>query len=324
MNLWITSKDLEGFIGQKENFELLEDCLSDTTSVYLALRQRKSNLDFGGPVTHDTLDAIVPKVAEETMRFLEVSDVPDIDYELRTLWDAIKTCSKGTLVNLIVSEIGLLSIRGFEEITGALTKQVPWLPISKMDSDFLVYFGGIVVLYHGIMFLQRYHTGGIGSLITSHLDSEDKKIRLAVNNAVSVVGDFAHEYAHVIQILKKVGIAVGDPIREGHARGVERAVARAFAEQDDNPAYNYQPLRRTASDLKDAYLFICKKTHRTPRESLRKSKISNTRNRIQIFHGRRSISHEYSIGTSAFCVAEARHGLIIYQNVLRNDYSALQ
>ncbi len=328
MNLWITTKDLEDFIGQNENLELLEDSLSDTAKKYLALKQRKRKLNFGEKITPEALDVIVPKVIEETGKFLEVSELPSIDFELLTAWDVVKVQGSRILGNVIGIEASLVLFRGFEDITGYFTRKYPWVPVSKIVSQInftnLEYIAGGLVIYYGIRVLHRYSTGGIESLISSHLHSEDKKIRLGIDNSVSVVADIAHEYTHVIQLLKNLGLEIRGAIKEGHARGVERGIAKIFAEQYDNPAYNYSSTERTARELKDAYLFICKKNHRSPRESIRKLDVPNKRTLVHIFLGIPSLSHHYSIGTAAFCIAEAQHGARVYRDVLRNDYSALQ
>ena len=47
MELWLTTRDLEGFIGRKENLDTLEDCLAATGEQFLALRARKKDLNFG-------------------------------------------------------------------------------------------------------------------------------------------------------------------------------------------------------------------------------------------------------------------------------------
>ena len=147
---------------------------------------------------------------------------------------------------------------------------------------------------------------------------------MAVSNAVNVVGDFSHEYAHVIQVLKNLGLEIRGAVSEGHARGVQRTIAKAFAEQYDNPAYNYRPSEHTLQDLKDAYLFTCKKKHRNPKKSLTKLNLPNKRSMLSILLGKPAVDHDYSMGVAAFCIVEARHGTGIYSEVLRNDYFAFK
>ena len=317
-------RDLEHFIGINSNLEVLEDCLDRFAHVYFALQQRKKSLNFGEILTLDGLMAIVPEVTGETRNFLGASDVPDAEFRLLTVKDAVKTRGHEALLYLISGGMVITLLRGSGEMLQDIIGKNQILDRTLPTSTVLLFYGISFPIAVGGRVLYEYYKGGLSSVISSRYNHNEGRIGISANDTVSVVADISHEFTHSIQDLHNVQIGRKYPIAEGHARGVQREISGIFAERSDNPAYVYKGIEQTAKELNDAYLFICTKNHRSPKASLQKLKIPRFRSRLPQFMTGPFEAHHYSIGVAAMCIAEAKHGTRVYRDVINNDYSFLR
>lgn len=290
MHELISRYTIESFIGKKENLEVLEGCLDRTAQTYLELNEQKAQLSFGQPLNPDNLRKILPQVTEETRRFLGITEISPVRFSIFHLPDAIK---RSTYVGLGIFGVGSLANISDGSHIGDIEQAALM--------GFL--FGTGTLIYNFKEHLQ------------AAFNPAEKVIRLSAKRSIHVVGEIAHEYTHHIQE-QKTGLLKhwNNPVAEGHARGVQRNISQIFAERYNNPAYVFDPISQTAMELKDAYLYICVTNGIIPKASLENLEIPKIRNIFYRFFG-----HHYSIGVAALCVAEAKRGNNIYQEVLQSS-----
>lgn len=166
---------------------------------------------------------------------------------------------------------------------------------------------GLLVL--GMMFHYLATKGNSYSHITKSLTlaKEDKKLLTPI---------LAHEYTHFVQHRNKADLY---GLIEGHARGVERYIARLYREKKDDKAYLYHTLAHTVGELKNAYKWICKKTQKTPNKNLLNVKAPNNSAGLLGLIGLKPT--HYAIGTAAMSIVEEQHGLDVYKRYVHGDHS---
>ena len=156
---------------------------------------------------------------------------------------------------------------------------------------------------------------------SSYYNSLTKHIVMERGVRAIFIPVLAHEYAHVVQqrkgIISPCGGYLSYPIfREGHARGVQRYVAEAYCQKEDNEAYLYDISQTTVAELKRAYIWMCKQLGTQVHNSLLrvKSEKDCLEERMWISLGGKPSSH--AIGNAFFLVLEAQKDRTIYQTVL--------
>ncbi|MFA5888513.1 MAG: hypothetical protein WC852_07430 [Candidatus Nanoarchaeia archaeon] len=282
-------KNIESYIQENSNLDALGDCLDKTANEYLELKKRKASLDFGTTLDSPGLQDLFEEVKTRTEQFLCVKDIPET------------ACFKGCVP----------------------TPTKIWLAASSC------------VVASGFLFSNSLVTGGIiiaggfsfglslifaGEYLSSYYDNEKKRIGIRNKEKANAAGVIAHEYTHHIQETKTIMEKKEDffnPICEGHARGVQIAVSRMYAQEHDNPAYIYRALKKSAIELKSAYMFACRKSNRKPSKALKKLAVPEKR------FGYWSEGHHYRIGVAAMQIAELKHGSEVYSRVAHNDFSFL-
>lgn len=279
----------------RNNLEALEEILNQRANLYLAAKNEKGKYDFGQKLTPDTLRKLAVEVIRDTKDFLQVTDTPPAYISMFHLPRDIK---RGAYITL-----GIFTIATLAELTNGLT-------FKDLRTN------GLIALLFGVgtvLTMQRDH-------LLSVFDGSEKRIRMGEKNEVEAVGVVAHEYTHRLQdSFTDLTGETRNPIAEGHARGVQGAVANNFAQRYDNPAYLFSHIDCTAKELKDAYLFICRENGISPKKSLASLPIPKVRKGLYKFFG-----HHYSIGVAAMSIAEAQNGTKVYKDVIKNDVSFLR
>ena len=289
------------------------------------MQERRKELDFGEKLTLDRLIHILPEVTAETRGFLHISEVPEIEVNLATFRDAAKRAYQNVLGMSIAFSIAVPSVEALQDKADQILGLQEEMYRHLQHSTYMVVsLAAGLFLANTAILARAYSKDDISSVIASSYLKKKKEIRIAANDTVSAIADVAHEYAHHIQYLNGVPMNRKYPLYEGHARGVEREVSRIFGERYDNPSFVYGALSRAAPELKDAYLFICNKQHRSPRNSLKKLKILRLRRGFDRFIKGMFEAHHYSIGVAAMFIAQAKYGNRVYREVVNNDYAFLR
>ncbi len=192
----------------------------------------------------------------------------------------------------------------------ALVESVNGLTVQDltMAGALAVFFGGGTILFA----LQAYST--------SSFDFRDDLLLIGSSNTVNAVGAIAHEYTHCLQhhFTDLDVIKSGNPIVEGHARGLEGIISEKFAREFDNQAYVFVHSERVAEELKYAYLYTCRKKNVFPKKSLENLPIPDIRGWLYSRY-----AHHYSIGVAAMTIACSKQGEKVYKDVMKNDFGFL-
>src|SRR3989338_8624534 len=195
--------NIESFLAQEENLEVFEDCLDRVAQEFLELERGKGKLDFGPKLTPEILRVIAPPVIKETKEFLGVDKIGPIQISMFDLYRSIKVSA---YLGLGTFEIGTL----YNFLDGAQFSDL------KTPATLGLIFG-----FMGVLEEFKKH-------IFACYDRGEEKMFLSRDEGriIPAVGTIIHEYAHHVQRRKAKDIVKWrNPICEGHARGVERAVS---------------------------------------------------------------------------------------------------
>lgn len=292
--LELTEKtNIESFIGN--NLETLEKILNKRSQKYLVMQKEKEKYNFGQNLNPERLREIAKEVIQNTNDLLKIGKTPS---SYLSMFYLPKEMKRGTKIAL--GAFTMATLVGF--LDGATINDLQ--------------VAGSISLLFG--------TGGVIHAKRDHLDScylpSDKTMRIGEKKEVNAVAEIAHEYTHHLQhSLTNLSRTTKNPIKEGHARGIEGIIAHIFAQRHDNPAYAFEHTNRTAKELKDAYLFICRKKGIKSKESLANLPIPKKGGFLHKWLG-----CHYSLGVSAMEIAEAQHGNKVYRDVLDNNLSFLR
>lgn len=297
--------NVEQFI--KTNIGALEEILNQTAQKYLAMQKEKGKYDFGQNLTPERLKNLADEVIRDTNGFLGISYTSPANLSTLCLPREIK-----------INDVAKYALGASAFV--ALTKSFDGFTGSDLRTAAIagVLFGVGTWVYMNQPMNQLYMDQFYHS--TSKLDAQRKFMMISENKEVTAVGEIAHEYTHLLQnSFTDLLLEKRNPIAEGHARGVEGAVASIFAQRYGNPAYLFYPTKSTAQELKDAYLLICGENGISPRKPLVSLPIPDIRGQKYKFPG-----HHHSIGAAAMSIAQSQHGDKVYRRVMNNDFLFLK
>lgn len=300
MSQIIEASQIEKYLAKKENLEIVEQMLDSTSQTYLSLKKQAKKLDRGPFLTWQNLPSLLSEVRNQTEQFLGVKNIssPDI-----TIFNLKRFIRRGAIIGLGTTD--LFIAQSFIE-----GPQAPQFFKALFTGAF---FGGGIVLEG----FRRY--------MNSEYNPSANLITVAERRTVPAVAAIAHEYTHHIQGIKTPKLlVVGNPLTEGFAGGVARAISSAFTEQYSNPAYIYDELAITSSSLKDTYLDLCRKFSLSPSKSLQKLPIAKKSFAISgwTIHDP-FIGHYYCLGNTLMIVAEAKHSTSVYQDIIKGNLGFL-
>lgn len=190
--------------------------------------------------------------------------------------------------------------------------------VSSMISGTVAAMGGHLAanvdVISGVCFLELAIIFSIFTGYGAHYNTFTRKIILERTSRETLVPTLAHEYAHHVQRTQDLPInSEYDVFREGHARGVQRYIARYFAEAESNPAFLYQITDWTVAELKAVYYWMCKKLGVKPSSAIMNIPRSKDHSERLFFSG----PHPY--GNAFFSLYEETRGKDIYKSVLKGN-----
>ena len=264
-----TDTEVKDFLLNNDKVPVLEEILSKECKKLLNLNailypyvygvgeKERRKLDFGPRLDVTELRNVFPDVKKEVDDFLGVSNVgnPLINggcWSRSKLYNGLRTTVIGvTLLPAIPLDVLALMPDPTDPITVPLAALLT-LPATLLAGSY-IYFGKKP------------------RIRISHFDSKRCK-------AIPVL---AHEYAHHIQRRKISCLRNPDyslPLRdtahgifeEGHARGVEREIAKQYSERENNKAFEYDTQGTIVGELSSTYKCLSKKLGITPCKSLTK------------------------------------------------------
>lgn len=297
MNKLIKRKNLEAYI--RSNMSALEHCLETNLQEYFSLKDQQH--DFGGKLDRNNILGLSERVYAETRDFLNITSVP----EVKTF---VPSKAKDIPYYLLLGP----AIGGYPMTfyAASIFGERHGFPIGGFWAT--VMYASIASISFGV---YLYHT--LSNEISHY--SLFNNINIAEPNTADATGTMAHEYAHHIQrSILHLPRFKARALKEGHARGVQMAVSRRFAEATGNKACMLNPLWEICAELQYAYKKGCCWNKREADEALALADIGSYQTEMS-----EDISHEYGIGTAAMQIAEAKHGQDVYRKVIQNDFSFL-
>lgn len=147
-----------------------------------------------------------------------------------------------------------------------------------------------------------------------------KKIILSKNPLSSVVLDLAHEYTHYLQD-KKLSVEVFDNniLMEGHARGVEKNIAKTYADKKDKKNCLIDVYTQSINELKNTYQWICDNLNKVENERLLKDSQKALENTIHEIDIDKYSVDDQSIGNTLFSIYEQTQGNRVYRDFIREN-----
>lgn len=133
--------------------------------------------------------------------------------------------------------------------------------------------------------------------------SETQTMTLNNSRRKILITSFAHEYAHHICNLKGIEDSCSF-FEEGFARGIEREIARQFANEERDCTFLYEITQEDATELCKTYLWLCD----IHDQKIKKNLLKNNSKEEFLF--------TYCIGNSYFLMEETKGKKEIYRHVL--------
>jgi len=144
-------------------------------------------------------------------------------------------------------------------------------------------------------------------------------VQLKKEKSVNLIPVIAHEYTHHIQFKKDFVAKEDSMFMEGHARGVQRYIAKTYREKEDNDAFLYDILNWDVGEIKSAYIWACKKIKNPIRKSL--LRIGTSRDIDEkICRITERNPTEHALGNAFFSIYENDFGDQIYKEMIHGNF----
>lgn len=285
---------------EKERMEPLEHLIEEYSNSLESLHKKR--LDFGATPTKEELPEILQEVKDFVDKFLDIKvDSPRICYHSLFLKDPpYDQPLKQYILGAIIFACGIAT---------------PLAPFFTIGAMFPFYFGfkADIEIRHHIPFY----------------DNLSKLIMLFKGPEAALKHLISHEYNHHVQYAsfdKSISLEEYHTdyksIREGHARGVQRAAAHHFKEKYNNEAHLSEVTDVCLAEFKAAYKWMCKNSGKEPNANLLKT--SSTKDRIEKLYDYYNFRPSpYAIGSSFLSIEEEKHGKEIYKKLIHGDTSFL-
>ncbi len=301
----ITDEKLENKLFQLENISTLEELLAAARREYQTLQKiqskRRCNSDRRIK-SQAELESVFDEVKEFVDDYLgfHFKDKPKCSFS--RLRDFPDVSLRRTTNIFYVLGIGEMLISGTDLMSGE--------PMS--------FFSIAPAVVLGLAINNHYAIRNTNAYIL-----ESDRILLHREKYETLVPKLAHEYTHALQGRLHVLSSRRKECRnfmEGHARGVQRYVARSYWEQKDNPAFMDFTIREDTRELHLAYRLLCDRFSQQPHKILVKGLPKETIG--QKFYRRKNGTVDpHVIGNSLMLIHEAQDGNDIYRQMLQGEYN---
>ncbi len=297
----IKNFSLENQLLRRDNISAIEYILNQESQRLKRLQQLKAEykLDFDQEISREGLDCLFPQVCQEVNALLDITEPHELP-----------PCGYFSLFPNNRLSATILSFYGLS--TYELLSSSTFFSSQHLDLDISSLLLGIG--YAGIAF--NIHQIGKASHYNAYLN----KITLHKIARTDLIPNAGHEYAHYVQQKRGMPMVADFFIfAEGHARGIQRQVARIYQEREDNEAFLYGISDKTVGELKSTYIWICKQLGQQSQQSLLNTKTTrdHSENLSRLLFKKPS---SHAIGNSLFSIYEAKHGPSIYAPALQENF----
>ncbi len=294
----ISNTNLKRLLLREENIVVLEDLLDTEAQRLERLQKRHENdkLNLGERVSPDELTEVFPRICTEVDDFLGIqeSDMPTFGY-----FNLLKD-GKSILALYILSPLQVACA-----VTSMITEQNPeYNPL---------FFAGMGAMQF-VMAVNLHSDNNRSSYL-----STSTTITLERTPRTVLIPSAAHEYTHHLQHRKGLKEGKYSIFKEGHARGIERYISKLYREREDNEAFLYDFLNETTSEMKNAYLWMCRNLRKPVKECLLRTKTSRDFDEGAWRFVFRQPTH-HAIGNTLFSIYQAQQGNHIYRDMIHGRF----
>lgn len=297
--------NIEAYLTRNSNLSTLEDLLSENIRTHQRFAQEKRNLSQGRRIGRKARSLLFDEIKPLVNSFLGVDSVPDPEIVIQN--KARLAATHGIIFGLALTNA---SLAGYGVLNYFNSNQGEINPIG------VGVMAGFIAIQSALAFGQSMEMLNIQSKYKPGM------IMLESNRQVTLTIDYAHEYDHHIQHLKMSDSILRTPMAEGHARGVELAVAEEYSTRTGNNAYLYHANFRRVSDMYNTYGYLCAKQDR--KRTIPKPEdvtLVYERQGKRVYFGEGYSRHP--LGVAAMQVAQVHHGSRIYRDTLKGEFDFL-
>lgn len=138
----------------------------------------------------------------------------------------------------------------------------------------------------------------------------ENQILLNSSEKTSLIPEAAHGYTAFLQ--KNLGMPGESICWEGSARGVQKTIAKQYAEEENNPDYMRNVFETSVPELLSAYMGLCQEMNKNPKQSLlkdaRTSIIPKLDNNYRNRHKKGPKISDHALGNAWASVKAANNG----------------
>ena len=286
----LSNTELEKELYYEENIEILENIINRTIKEYDNIPRTKYCKDIR--LSKEQLKQELQNINKEVSKFLDIenSSLPSIRY--RDIYSSFKYEIFPLLTLFAGSSLfgltALLYLKNAPNISTIFTGTFGMYYFKELN-DYRINFKNIRSSY--------YHNNNLMLIC-----KEDRK---------EIISDIAHEQTHHVQKKLKWPLENDDYkiLIEGHARGVERHVARIYAERENDKRIIKSILPGTLLEYVGIYMKMCERMKKKINIKLLKN--HNTEYRPGM----------HAVGNTLFSIAEEKFGPKVYAGALRGVFA---
>ncbi len=280
----------------KETVSQVESIFHQSLKQLAGMHYLSNKLSLQKPIGKTKLDETLTEIKGHVDEFLGVKKVKEC--EIRYAINASEPIKKLALAILPVATILGITNSG----TSYNLAEIFPMTALNVGSGLIGAFFGFEFVSSAMGFMDSrdapYYGPNEGCEGTVVIKKESRTLQIPT---------IAHEYTHHVQNSVRGSFTM---LAEGIARGVERHIAKMYAEKEDNPSFLYDSTMTTTRELGTGYINLCKAIGIPYKKALIESANSMLNEDCD-----RGFDH-YAFGVTYLSVEEANTGKSIYGRAL--------
>jgi hypothetical protein len=324
----ISDQTIEALLLNRENLDMLEDILArDEPRILTGCDPEGFSNDGGRFLKNGVVNLILPEIQSKVCEFLGVSEnkMPKWRYlsPLEAYWNKS---------GMLIEEIGLISLgsvmiaNGIYTIGHGIVDQIYPDVLGDIINPILWSISGSINIWLGAKNL-RYAKNKSRMGVSSIYKSKKDVIRMLKLPESGLIQDLAHEYAHHLQYatleLRGHKRKPAEFI-EGHARGVQRFIARDYTISRRDISFWERYKNQTFGELSGAFAWMCERLGEVKRTELLLEKNKQVFLGLDYLDEKTGNTTKHAIGNTFFYLAEKKHGKAIYSDAIHGNFEFIR